>query len=102
MRRDPQRRTGGRLVSARYDTEPPDDLRARYRRHLEEAVDGAVDSLHDAGERNAYRMYHTLGRIEQDLDAADYTSDRRSARVLARIRARIDAYNTTQEGGHYR
>ena len=87
---------------SRYDTSPPDDLRDRYRRALQEAVDGAVDSLHDAGERNAFRMYHTLGRIEHDLDAADYTSDRRSARVLARIRARIDAYNHAQEGGHYR
>ena len=84
---------------SRYDTSPPDDLRARYRRALTEAVDGAVDALDGAGERNAFRMHFTLGRIEHDLDAADYTSDRRSARVLARIRARLDAYNTAREGG---
>ena len=90
-------------MSARYDTEPPDDLRDRYRRALTEAMDGATDALDGAGERNAFRMHYTLGRIDlNDLDAADYTSDRRSARVLARIRARIDAYNQAQEGGNYR
>jgi hypothetical protein len=89
-------------VSARYDTDPPDDLRDRYRRALTEAVDGATDALDGAGERNAFRMHYTLGQIEDALDSADYTIDRRSARLLARIRARIDAYNHAQEGGSYR
>jgi hypothetical protein len=83
---------------SRYDTDPPEDVRDRYRRALDEATGEAADALDGPGQRNAYRMHFTLGQIESALDGVDYTADRRSARTLARIRARLDAYYSTVEG----
>lgn len=83
---------------SRYDTDPPEDVRARYRRALDEATSEAADALDGAGQRNTYRLHYTLGAVEQIVDEVDYTADRRSARTLARIRARLDAYHSTVEG----
>jgi hypothetical protein len=81
----------------------PNPILGRLRRRaVAEAVDAAVDALDGADQRTAFRMHYSLGQIEGALDAVDYTSDRRWARVLARIRARVDAYYQAQEGGGYR
>ena len=84
---------------SRYEVDPSDELRRRYRDALDFAVAEADDALGDAGRRNTYRMHLTLSQIGEELAGVDYTGDGRSARVLARIRARLDAYNATKEGG---
>lgn len=76
-----------------YHTLPDEHTQRRARIDLEAATRG----LAGAGDREVMRMAVTLGAIERLVEGMSTAGDAETADRVARIRARIEAYQAESE-----
>lgn len=80
-----------------YHTLPDDHLRRRADYDLDLAIRTLTSDGSGPADREVIRMAHTLGAIGRVINETSVSDDPATATQIARIRARLDAYENGSE-----